>query len=108
MSLKSDSILGVFRGAFERAVRDAKIFNFTFHDTRHTFASELIMKGVDIKTVQEYLGHSSVAVTQRYLHIAPDQKRTSIQLLDRELCDNSVTIGKEGQKVRRQNFIKRV
>ena len=58
----------------------AQIHNFTFHDLRHTFASELIMKGVDIKTVQEYLGHCSVAVTERYLHVAPNQKRVSIQL----------------------------
>lgn len=89
------SRFGEARGAFERAVKDARIFNFTFHDLRHTFASELIMKGVDIKTVQEYLGHSTVAVTERYLHVAPDQKRTSIQLLGHEkqdFCYDSATV----------------
>jgi integrase len=40
-----------FRTAFERAVNKAKINGLTFHDLRHTFASRLVMAGVDLPTV---------------------------------------------------------
>lgn len=43
-----------------------------FHMTRHTAASWLAERGVSIEAVRLYLGHSSVQVTQRYMHLAPD------------------------------------
>src|SRR5215831_15634874 len=46
-----------FRTAFERAVRKAGLEDFTFHNLRHTFASRLIMRGADLPTVKELLGH---------------------------------------------------
>ena len=67
---------------FRRLCRKAKIENFRFHDLRHTFASYLTMEGVPIKTVQEYLGHGSLAMTQRYSHLAPSFKREAILKLD--------------------------
>jgi len=47
---------------------------------RHTFASVLINKGVSIYEVQTLLGHSTIQMTQRYAHLAPDrlQNRTEI------------------------------
>jgi integrase len=52
-----------FRTAFERAVRQAGIQDFTFHDLRHTFASRLVMAGVDLPTVKELLGHKDITMT---------------------------------------------
>lgn len=60
------------RNWFERAVHRAGIEDFTWHCLRHTFASRLIMKGVDIRTAAELLGHRTLAMTMRYSHLAPE------------------------------------
>jgi integrase len=52
-----------YRTAFESAVRKAGIEDFTFHDLRHTFASRLVMAGVDLPTVKELLGHKDITMT---------------------------------------------
>jgi site-specific recombinase XerD len=47
------------------AIRRAGIQDFHFHDLRHTFASRLVMSGVDITTVKESLGHALISMTLR-------------------------------------------
>jgi len=64
-----------FRTAFENAVRKAHILDFTFHDLRHTFASRLVMAGVDLPTVKELMGHKNISMTLRYTHLSSDHKQ---------------------------------
>jgi integrase len=70
-----------WRKWFRRGLKKAKIDNFRWHDLRHTFASRLVMAGVEMASVQKYLGHRSILTTQRYAHLSPDHQRENIERL---------------------------
>lgn len=53
-----------------------------FHSLRHTYASWLVERGVDIYTIKELLGHASLAMTIRYSHLAPGTLRKAVKTLD--------------------------
>ncbi len=59
----------------------ANLDDFTLHCCRHTFATKLLEKGADIRTVQELLGHADVRMTERYTHTDKDKKLLAVNLL---------------------------
>src|SRR5437016_444227 len=69
---------------FGPALREAGIENLHWHDLRHTFASRLVMKGVDLRTVQELMGHKTIAMTLRYSHLSPAHQLEAVQRLTRK------------------------
>jgi len=68
------------RTSFENARENAKLGeDVTFHTLRHTFASWYMMNGGDLYRLQNYLGHSTIALTQRYAHLSPEHLRSGFQ-----------------------------
>ena len=74
-----------WRTWLDQACREAKVDNFVWHDLRHTFASRLVMADVDLRSVQELLGHRTIITTQRYAHLSPDHQKANVEKLTREL-----------------------
>lgn len=66
---------------FVPALEKAGITDFLWHDLRHTFASRLVMQGVDLRTVQELMGHKSITQTQRYAHLSPGHLEAAVELI---------------------------
>lgn len=73
------------QNSFKTALRKAGIKDFRFHDLRHTFASHLVMEGVDLTTVSRLLGHKDLTMTLRYAHLSPSHNAKAVDLLDRTL-----------------------
>lgn len=69
------------QSSFNTAVKKAGISNFKFHDLRHTFASHLVMSGVDLTTVSRLLGHKTLTMTLRYSHLAPNHLSNAMESL---------------------------
>ena len=73
---------GDIKKGFASALRRAGIENFRFHDLRHTFGSHLIMQGVDLRTVQQVMGHKEIKMTMRYSHLSPGHVQEAMEKLD--------------------------
>jgi integrase len=69
--------------SFSTALKRAKIEDFRFHDLRHTFGSHLVMQGVDLRTVQQVLGHKDIKMTMRYSHLSPEYVHDAMERLDK-------------------------
>ncbi len=67
--------------SFRRASRRANLPGVTPHTLRHTFASRLVMSGVDLRTVQELGGWRKLARVERYSHLSPQHKARAIERL---------------------------
>lgn len=69
------------RKAWDRARIACGLPHARFHDLRHTYASWLVQSGAGLTHVRDLLGHSSLAVTSRYSHLATDDLRQAVSRL---------------------------
>ena len=67
---------------FNAACRRAGIKDFHIHDLRHTCAAWLVSSGAQLADVKDLLGHSTITMTERYAHLAPERVRSAVNLLD--------------------------
>ncbi|MGD0274706.1 MAG: site-specific integrase [Syntrophales bacterium] len=86
---KTGKRYGNIQRSFTTACKRAGIKDFHFHDLRHTFASQLVMSGVDLTTIKELLGHKTLTMTLRYAHLAPSHKVRAVDILDSTLNEKS-------------------
>jgi len=72
---------GTWRTVLLQAAKRANVKDVTLHTFRHTFASWLVMEGVDLNTVRELLGHSDIKTTMKYAHLAPEHVKRAVERL---------------------------
>ncbi len=75
----------------------AGLDDFHFHDLRHTFATRLAQRGVDLYTISKLLGHVNITMTQRYAHHCPESLRAGIAVLEK--VDYNLTTMRETRNV---------
>ena len=68
--------------SFKSTLKRADIVDFRFHDLRHTFASQVLLRGGTLKDIQELLGHKTMTMTLRYAHLTQEHKRKAVNLLN--------------------------
>ena len=74
---------------FNKGIKDRRQ-KVVFHTLRHTYASWLVMSGVDLYTVQRLMGHMSISMTERYSHLAPDHLRKAVSRMESDLNKHKV------------------
>ncbi len=74
--------------SFTTALRKSHIIDFHFHDLRHTFASWLVMGGIDLTTVKDLLGHKDITMTLRYSHLAASHISNAVKVLEKNFTDS--------------------
>lgn len=71
-----------YQNMFKRILKASKVKEYNFHVLRHTFATNCIKVGMDIKSLSEILGHASVDVTlNRYVHSSYEMKKKFLEKL---------------------------
>lgn len=80
---KDGSQIGAIKTSFYAAAAQAGLPDISPHTLRHTFAAWLVQAGVPLRTVCELCRHKDIRTTMRYAHLAPENTRDAVKVLDR-------------------------
>ena len=86
------------RTAFENAVKATEVDDFTFHGCRHHFASWFMMRGGQLESLRQILGHKDITMTLRYAHLSPGHLRA-------EMNKTAAGAGESGTKTAHEPII---
>jgi len=85
---KEGGVWDRLRKQWAHAICVAGLEDFRFHDLRHTFASRLVTRGVDLAVLRELLGHRDYQMTLRYAHLAPSRMKEAVAVLAQDYQEN--------------------
>ncbi len=88
------------RFPWEKALQDAMITNFRFHDLRHTFASYLAMKKATLTELRALLGHKSASMTARYSHLSENHGASVVTDMTKDIFEK-----KESKKLKVEEMV---
>jgi integrase len=97
-SPKTNGKLDNIKRSFGRAVQEAEIQQFCFHDLRHTAATRMADAGADAFTLMKILGHSDIRMTARYTHATDSALRRAVTNLDTNSDFSNVLVTKQKQQ----------
>ncbi|MBI2470201.1 MAG: site-specific integrase [Planctomycetes bacterium] len=86
-----------FRRSINGVLKRVGIEGVTPHTLRHTFATRLAQRGIDIYKISKLMGHKDIRMTQRYAHHCPESLRDCVQVLDKS--DYNLTTIEEKREV---------
>ncbi len=81
----TDRLPATFERHWHQALSESGLQDFHFHDLRHTYASRLVMAGVDLAVLRELLGHRDFTMTLRYAHLQPSRLKAAVAILESNL-----------------------
>ena len=67
--------------SWKALLKRAKIADFRWHDMRHDYASQLVIRNVPIEKVSKLLGHADIKTTQRYAHLSNKSLADAVEVL---------------------------
>ncbi|MGC8555077.1 MAG: tyrosine-type recombinase/integrase [Candidatus Acidulodesulfobacterium sp.] len=89
--------------SFARALNKSHIIDFRFHDLRHTFASSLVMNGIDLATIQKLLGHKTINMTLRYAHLSNVHLKDAVNTLNKKNYHNFIIVDENDKTLKPAN-----
>lgn len=81
------------RSSWETCLKNSGVTNFSWHDLRHTYATDEIRKGMPIYTLSKLLGHSNVTITEKYAHLFTEDLHKAKRKVDTNLDTHSGEYG---------------
>ena len=82
---KNKNRLTSIRATWEKALKNAEVENFKFHDLRHSAASYLAMNGASMAEIAEVLGHKTLNMVKRYAHLSEAHTAKVVESMNRRI-----------------------